>query len=650
MAKCLSVLIFFICCGNASAQHVDTLSINAICARAYRIHEDSAETAKSLSELALSQSVSIGYPKGEGEACIILGAIYKNKDSIVLSNRYFHRALKVRRSIGDSTRVAAAIQNLAINQFLQSKYDSAIALTLYAINLIEHKPNPDRMLLGSSYLMLSNIYDEYAEPDESLRYARKSLKEYILTNDNELVGKAAYALGNRFYQQDQLDSAEHYYNLAYNNFMNGSKSNRNLADILINKANICKDRADFDKAETCFLEATPYLNRLDDATSWFYWHLGRADLFSKKQNWTKALESLRQAQRYEEESGDNWLDQQYLYEALADTYAELGMPDSAYHYQAAAYAVRDSIYTEQKQKAFIRFQTERHKTEAAIGEAKAQKESERARLFFLTALLLSLLLATLAYLYVQNRRSYRLISRQKEIMHQQTVDELIQNSELRYLSAGLEGRETERESIARELHDHLGSTIVTLSWQYDAILENTRQDSANYLPMLKLNDSLKQLYQDVRHLAHQLGSGVLERAGLVPVLEELCHNMEAGNRMEVSFSHFGMENRLGFTYEVNILRVIQELVSNVLKYANATQLIIQINLIDDVLNIMVEDNGIGFDQKAALQRSGAGLSNIEARLRGLNGTIQFENRPVGGTTVIINIPIPKPDLFYEQAH
>jgi signal transduction histidine kinase len=88
----------------------------------------------------------------------------------------------------------------------------------------------------------------------------------------------------------------------------------------------------------------------------------------------------------------------------------------------------------------------------------------------------------------------------------------------------------------------------------------------------------------------------------------------------------------------------------VLKYANATQLIIQINLIDDVLNIMVEDNGIGFDQKAALQRSGAGLSNIEARLRGLNGTIQFENRPVGGTTVIINIPIPKPDLFYEQAH
>jgi signal transduction histidine kinase len=168
--------------------------------------------------------------------------------------------------------------------------------------------------------------------------------------------------------------------------------------------------------------------------------------------------------------------------------------------------------------------------------------------------------------------------------------------------------------------------------------------------MLKLNDSLKQLYQDVRHLAHQLGSGVLERAGLVPVLEELCHNMEAGNRMEVSFSHFGMENRLGFTYEVNILRVIQELVSNVLKYANATQLIIQINLIDDVLNIMVEDNGIGFDQKAALQRSGAGLSNIEARLRGLNGTIQFENRPVGGTTVIINIPIPKPDLFYEQAH
>jgi signal transduction histidine kinase len=629
---------------------VDTSSINALCTRAYRIHKDSAETAKSLGELALSQSVRLGYRRGEGDACNVLGAIYRNKDNIGLSNRYFHRALEVRRGIGDSTRVAAAINNLAINLFNQSKYDSAIALTLYSLNLLESRPKPDHVLSGSTYLLLSNIYDEYGEPDESLRYTRKSLSEYIRTNNNELVGKAAYALGNRFYQQDQLDSAEHYYNLAYNNFMNGSKSPEYLADILTNNAIICKDRADFDKAETYFLEAMPYLDRLKDATSWYFWHFGRADLFSKKQNWTKALESLRLAQQFGEEGGINWLEQKYLYEALAETYANLGRKDSAYHYLTEANIARDSLYFEQKQRAFIRFQTERHKTEAAINEAKAQKESERARLFLLTASMLSLLLATLVYFYFQNRRSHQLISHQKELMHQQTVDELIQNSELRYLSAGLEGRETEREQIARELHDHLGSSIVTLSWQYDAILENTRQDSANYLPMLKLNDSLKQLYQDIRHLAHQLGSGVLERAGLVPVLEELCHNMEAGNRMEVSFSHYGMENRLGFTYEVNILRVIQELVSNVLKYAKATQLIIQINLIDDVLNIMVEDNGIGFDQKTALQGSGAGLSNIEARLRSLNGTIQFENRPVGGTTVIINIPISKPDTFYEQAH
>jgi signal transduction histidine kinase len=650
MAKHLSVLIFLFHYVLVSAQRTDTAYINALCARAYQIHEDSAETAKSLSERALSQSVRIGYEKGEGDACIVLGAIYRNKDSIGLSNRYFHQALKVRRFMGDSIRVATVFTNLATNQFAQCKYDSAIALTLYGINLFETDLKPDYVLLGTSYLLLSNIYDEYLEPGESIRYARKSLWGLMRTNKSELVGKAAYGLGNRFYQQGQLDSAEHYYNLAYNNFMSGSRNNGYLADILTNKAFVCKDRADFDKAETFFFEAKPYLDGLEDASRWLYWYLGRADLFSQQQNWIKSLENLHQAQGYEEESGDNWLDQQYLYEALAETYAELRMTDSAYYYQCAAYAVRDSLYNEHKQKEFIRFQTERHKTEAALGEAKAQKESERARLFFQAALLLTLLLATLAYLFFQNRRSYRLISRQREIMYQQAVDELIQNSELRYLSAGLEGRETERELIARELHDQLGSSIVTLSWQYDAILENTKRDSANYQPLLKLNHSLKRLYQDIRHIAHQLGSGVLERAGLVPVLEELCGNIELGKRIEVSFSHFGMESRLGFTYEVNILRIIQELISNVLKYAKATQLMIQMNRIDEVLNIMVEDNGIGFDQKMALQRSGAGLSNIEARLRSLNGTIQFENRPVGGTTVIINIPIPKPENFYEQAH
>ncbi len=630
-------------------QQIDTAAINAKFLHAYKIHEDSAKVAQRLCFEFLQESREGGYAKGQGDAFIVLGAIHRNLGNLPESYVYFNQSLQIRRMLGDSNRVAAVLHNIAINLLEECKYDSAIATVTYAIQIVESLPNPEHAVLGSEYLLLSNIYDEYLEPDEALKYARKSLWAYQKSKQPELIGKSSYALANRFLSIGQLDSALICYDQAFISIKAHAPNSDYLSDILTNKGIVYTKLHDYPKAGDYYTEAEKLLTKLGDDADWFHWHINKGNWHIEQNDWANGLALLKKA--FPEDISDmDYLDQLFLFENLAAAYAALDIPDSAYYYQCAAYAVRDSLYNEHKRKEFIRFQTERHKTEAALGEAKAQKESERARMFFQTALLLSLLLATLAYVYFQNRRSYRLITRQREIMYQQAVDELIQNSELRYLSAGLEGRETEREVIARELHDQLGSSIVTLSWQYDAILENTRRDSANYQPLFKLNDSLKRLYQDVRHIAHQLGSGVLERAGLVPVLEELCGNIEAGKRIEVNFSHFGMESRLGFTYEVNILRIIQELISNVLKYAKATQLMIQMNRIDEVLNIMVEDNGIGFDQKTALQRSGAGLSNIEARLRSLNGTIQFENRPVGGTTVIINIPIPKPENFYEQAH
>jgi len=306
-------------------------------------------------------------------------------------------------------------------------------------------------------------------------------------------------------------------------------------------------------------------------------------------------------------------------------------------------SLRDTLYNQQKQKAFTRFQTERYKNETAVQALKTEQEASKARIFFITTLLVLLLALIITIAYFQRKKAHLVIQRQQAKLHEQAVNELIQNSEMQYLSAGIEGREMEKEQIARELHDQLGSSIVTLTWQYDAILENMLKNAPQYQALQKLNESLKKIYQDIRKIAHQLGAGVLEKAGLIPVLNELCNTVAESGKMEVSFSHFGLDKRLAYTYEVNVLRIIQELVSNVLKYADATKLMIQLNYIDEVLNIMVEDNGVGFKQQDALAQSGVGLINIEARLRSIQGTVQFENRPKGGTTVIFHIPISKPD-------
>lgn len=630
-------------------QRADTTAIHALWLHAHAIHEDSAERAQQLCVEVLKRSEQSNYPKGRGDAYLTLGCIHRNNRNFSRSYDYLRHALHIRRTLGDSNRVAAVFVNLGINYFEESKYDTAIAAVSYAIRIVESLPNPEYALLGSEYLLLSNILDEYLELDDALKYAKKSLEAYQKTNHPELIGKAAYALANRFLALGQRESALQYYNQAYTCFQASNQDLGFLPEILTNKGIAFTQTGNFEQAEKCFAEAENLLMELGDQADWFHFFLNKGQLLIAQGNLDEGLNLLKKALS-EDLTELDFLEQLYLFEGLSDAYAQKQVFDSAYHYQTLAYAVRDSIYNENKRKEFVRFQTERYKHETARQELIAQQEASRARLFLLLAMLLFLLVSIIAYAYVQRKKAFRLIQEQQEQLHQQEVDELIQNSELRYLSAGLEGREAEREQIARELHDHLGSSIVTLGWQYDAILENTAQDSGNYASLLTLNNSLKRLYHDVRQLAHQLGSGVLERVGLIPILDELCRTIESAGRLEVGFSHYGMENRLGFDYEINILRIIQELISNVLKYAKATQLTLQINRIDDTLNIMVEDNGIGFDQKEALQRSGAGLKNIEARLRNLGGTIQFENRPHGGTTVIINIPIVQPEPFYEQAH
>ena len=626
----------------------DTAAIYALWRHAHAIHEDSADQARQLCFEVLQRSDQANYPKGKANACNTLGVIFRNSQNFSRSYDYLRHALRIHRTLGDSNRVAAVLINLGVNYFEESKYDSAIAAVSYAIRIVESLPNPDYVVLGSGYLLLSNIFDEYLEPVDALKYARKSLQASHKALQPPLIGKAAYALANRFLEIGQRDSALLYYDQAYLCIQASIHGQDFLHDILTNKGILYTQSGNYGQAEKCFAEAAEVLERLGEQADWFHFYLNKGKLQIKQGRWQAGLKLLKKAHPDDPDNLD-FLERLCLYEDLSEVYAHLQRYDSAYLYSALAYAVRDSIYNENKRKEFIRFQTERYKNETTRQELIAQQEASRAQLFLLLAILLFLLVSIIAYAYLQRKKAFRLIQEQQDKLHRQEVDELIQNSELRYLSAGLEGREAEREQIARELHDHLGSSIVTLGWQYDAILENTAQNSDNYAQLLTLNNSLKQLYHDVRQLAHQLGSGVLERVGLIPILDELCRTIEAGGRMEVGFSHYGMEGRLGFEYEINILRILQELISNVLKYARATQLMLQINRIDDALNIMVEDNGIGFDQKEALLHSGAGLKNIEARLRRLGGTIQFENRPHGGTTVIINIPIVKPEPFYEQA-
>ncbi len=156
----------------------------------------------------------------------------------------------------------------------------------------------------------------------------------------------------------------------------------------------------------------------------------------------------------------------------------------------------------------------------------------------------------------------------------------------------------------------------------------------------KATTILDEACDEVRKISHDLASGELVKFGLVAALNQLAKTIEDSGQINIKTLAFGMDNRLESATEIALYRIVQELLSNILKHSRATQVTIQLNKAGNNLNIVVEDNGTGFDPSAVLANSGLGLKNVETRVHKLNGNIHIDSGKGRGTTTIIDIPAP----------
>ena len=155
----------------------------------------------------------------------------------------------------------------------------------------------------------------------------------------------------------------------------------------------------------------------------------------------------------------------------------------------------------------------------------------------------------------------------------------------------------------------------------------------------KTGSLLDEAYNEVRSMAHVKHSGVIAKEGLLPAVEKLARNASLQQSLQVEVQDFGLTERLEPSLEISIFRMIQELVTNIIKHANASEATIAITQHENSLNIIVEDNGKGFNATKFQQKEGMGLSSIERRVEFLEGTLEIDATPGKGTTILIDIPL-----------
>ncbi len=205
-------------------------------------------------------------------------------------------------------------------------------------------------------------------------------------------------------------------------------------------------------------------------------------------------------------------------------------------------------------------------------------------------------------------------------------------------------QEDERQRIARELHDSLGQFLTALNLRLSALQGITANEGTVKAGITDLRQVAQRIDSELDRLTMELRPPALDDLGLEQALRGYVKEWGATSGIPVDVLVHGLiEPRLPSTVETTVYRIVQEALTNILKHAHATQVSIILEQRQELLRVIVEDDGQGFDmEEVSGNRSGGrqvGLLGMAERANLAGGTLTIESEPGSGTTIYLHIPL-----------
>ena len=302
--------------------------------------------------------------------------------------------------------------------------------------------------------------------------------------------------------------------------------------------------------------------------------------------------------------------------------------------------LKDSLYETEKLRLsedYSSLYQTREKERQLFEQEQIIQNQKRQRNRLLIAFSILALMALSAFLFYRNRIQYqRRLAEKDTLIQKQKIKDLEQKQQLLALSSMLEGQEAERLRIAQDLHDSLGGVLTSVKAHFTAI-----EQELNKIKELNLYGKTTQLIDiacdEVRRISHNMTPHSLNLLGLGGALEELATQLKQQD-IECELDISDELDSIAESDAIMIYRIIQELINNITKHAEATHILLQLLILPNGINILVEDNGKGFDTQLAQAEGGLGLKSIQSRVHYLKGQISYDSVLEVGTTVTIEIP------------
>jgi len=476
---------------------------------------------------------------------------------------------------------------------------------------------------------LGNLYYLEDEFDKALELYKKGQK----SEEPRVAVICAASLGNIYAKLKDFKKSNEYYHktldLAKGDPYTILSTHLNIADNFFEMGDIAKAIAYYEKL----------IKEKEDEDGKYNFHIAGAkrklaNIYIQEKKY-KAAEELILPILEEDKKRGNLQDMLYDYAYLKNATKGQGKFKNALEYSEKFITVNDSIKGLQKTKEIneleVKFETAQKEKEIVLlkknEELKDQKIAQQAtvrNIILIGSILIIIAILFLLRFYFQKLKTQKRLNKTQEAFNYQKIKSLMKKQELELVKASIEGQDTERKRLARGLHDSIGSNMAAIQLQFAELPEGSTR-------LQKIKNDLSETYEQIRELSHNLLPKRIRQNDYSVVLNEYIKNIDeiADVKINLSVTEKDIINQADKHLQSEIFAILQELISNTLKHAKANVIDIQLEVIEDVIYLSYEDDGVGFDSKKI--HNGIGLKNMKDRVHQLSGNCIIDSHPQRGT-------------------
>ena len=542
-----------------------------------------------------------------------------------LAYPYNLKSLALFQETNDKAGLALANNTMGNILHAQSDFQAAIKYHLNSLKIKEELK--DEKGMGASYNNIANAYRALMQPKKALEYHKLSFAIKEKQNDTKGMALSLGNIANTYWQLGDTVNA-----LKINKQALSLQLQLNDARMIgstLNSLGFMYLRLNkYDDAMNYLQQSLKYRAKLDDKNDLSSTYFNIGNVYSQKGDFVNAKKYINMSMVLAKENGDKGLilDINKLLSYIAKTEQDyeksITLLEDASKYQ-------DSIFKVEGQRALAEMQTkyETEKKEAAIKLLEKENELKDTRnkqqLLIAGSIIVMLLIAGgFSYAFLKARQQKRLANERLEI-------------EKGRLITVIQTQEEERKRISAELHDGIGPILSAVKINL-SMFDHNPENAAHYATTMNLID---RSYNELRQISHTMMPAMLAKVGLAQTIQELIYNLKQPGKLDFNFYADEENERYSEQIEINVYRIAQELLNNILKYSKASEVSLQLNKESDELSLMVEDNGEGFDVNNLYQSKGNGWANIQSRLNLLDGTIEIDSKP-GKKGTVVHVIVP----------